>query len=378
MQKRVATTKTLTRDKSQYGLIIAEKEHAGLTPDLSLELEEQAEVTQTFVRFFDPRGDEKRRGPTFNYARVFTYCQVIRTFEHTLQSTMQKISNRETCQGANNAEPPQGQDFLKQLDGHAEQIESYCGLGRTNYHIHAYPEWHEVPVFIWKGIAFSAGLSVYLQWGTTGAAMMIAYLTPTVGLGCRSGSYMIYGAAATVSWFLLAISSLFSHSAMLRHQREMQKFRLTADSAAHTPSDGARNINGTHAQANGDMELDQTSSRPEPNPPQTNSKLQSENRRSKWDWIPVRALAALTRYIGKPLAVANAFFLLAISLLEFLGGYENCWCKSVAAGLGSNGWIVLFKTPKDLEQAARIPWAMGVVFSILVCLSSFGVFWGAM
>lgn len=291
---------------------------------------------------------------------------------------MRKICNRESCLGANNAEPPQGQNSLIQLDGHAEHIETYCGLGRTSYHIHAYPEWSEIPSFIWKGIAFSAGLALYLQWGTTGAAMMIAYLTPTVGLGCRSGGYMIYGAAATVSWFLLAISSLFSHSAMLRYQREMQRSQATVSSTIHTASDGARTLNGANAQPDGDIEFNQISSRFESNAPPNRAIPQSLKRSSKWDWVPVRALAAITRYIGKPLAVANAFFLLAISLLEFLGGYENCWCKSVAARLGSDGWIVLFKTPKDLEQAARIPWAMGVVFSILVCLSSFGVFWGGM
>ena len=189
---------------------------------------------------------------------------------------------------------------------------------------------------------------------------------------------MIYGAAATVSWFLLAISSLFSHSAMLRYQREMQRSQATVSSTIHTASDGARTLNGANAQPNGDMEFNQISSRFESNAPPNRAIPKSLKRSSKWDWVPVRALAAITRYIGKPLAVANAFFLLAISLLEFLGGYENCWCKSVAARLGSDGWIVLFKTPKDLEQAARIPWAMGVVFSILVCLSSFGVFWGGM
>jgi hypothetical protein len=47
---------------------------------------------------------------------------------------------------------------------------------------------------------------------------MMAYLTPTVGLGCRSGGYLIYGVGATVSWALIICSFLLSHTVSLRYQ----------------------------------------------------------------------------------------------------------------------------------------------------------------
>lgn len=347
-------------------------------PCTSLESEDLTEDMQGPNGFFNLRGDEKRRGPTFNYARVFTYCQVIRTFEHALKNTMENVCNRRTCSGE---DPVNGQDFKQQLRGNAEQTEAYCGLGKPHDRIYAYPEWDEIPVFIWKGLAFSAGLAMFLQWGTTGAAMMIAYLTPTKGLGCRTGGYLIYGVVATVSWFLLATSALFSHSAMLRYQRKMQKTHTVINASAITPSDVAHDLDRTSEaaeEANGHIRLGQRKSSTALTSTQVFSTTRSPEGRNKWDWLPVRVIAAIMRYIGKTLAVGNGFFLVAISLLEFVGGYENCWCKTDSPGLGEAGWVLLFKSSKDLEQAARLPWAMGVTFSILVCLSSFGVFWGAM
>ncbi|KAJ7728642.1 hypothetical protein B0H16DRAFT_1211656, partial [Mycena metata] len=57
---------------------------------------------------------------------------------------------------------------------------------------------------------------VILQWGTTGAAVFVAYWTPSIGIGCRSGSYLIYGVAATLSWIILVLSHLLLHEAMRR------------------------------------------------------------------------------------------------------------------------------------------------------------------
>ncbi|KAK4451197.1 hypothetical protein QBC34DRAFT_401507 [Podospora aff. communis PSN243] len=53
-------------------------------------------------------------------------------------------------------------------------------------------------------------------------AIIIAYmyLTDVKGLGCRSGSYVIYGIAGTVAFLLLFASTIFSHAAMLKIQEQ--------------------------------------------------------------------------------------------------------------------------------------------------------------
>lgn len=41
-----------------------------------------------------------------------------------------------------------------------------------------------------------------LIWWDIGMAIMISFNIPTVGIGCRSGSYIIYGLLSTIPWFL--------------------------------------------------------------------------------------------------------------------------------------------------------------------------------
>ena len=329
-----------TRSKNQRGLVVAHKGESGLIPYTSYAARSQMENSDHISPICNPRGDEKRRGPVFNYARVFTYSHLIQTVIQALKTTVENIRAGKTCSGDENGSKWKGKDYMSQLSGDAVQTEAYCGLGQSSHELYAYPEWSEIPSSTWISMGFSAVLAIFLQWGTTGAALMIAYLTPTMGLGCRSGGYLLYGINATISWLLLAASSLFSHSAMLRYQREKQKeVALPTGEPSHARRSMCALIS---------------------------------------DMVSVRGLAALTRYFGKALAVANAFLLVAISLFEFTGGFNNCWCYADTVGLGDAGWVVLFKTARDLEQAAKVPWAMGIALSIFVCLFSLWVFWSGL
>ena len=52
--------------------------------------------------------------------------------------------------------------------------------------------------------------ALILQCGTTAAAAVIIVFTPTVGLGCRSLGYLIYGGLAIVIMFLAILSTIFA------------------------------------------------------------------------------------------------------------------------------------------------------------------------
>ena len=321
-----------TESKNQRGLVVVDKRSSGLTPQTRRTPQLPPEEYQRISQFFNIRGDEKRRGPAFNYARTFTYCHLIRTITQALQTTIDNICDRNTCSGEHEF---QEQGYRAGLLGNGADTEAYCGLDSPDREIYAYPEWSEIPSEIWIGIGFSAILALVLQWGTTGAALMIAYLTPTKGLGCRSGAYLLYGTNATVAWSLLAMSSLFSHSAMLRYQNEKQKEPL-ANARAAQANGAAFHSNGTGERVNDMIPLVPLGSSA-----QSRSSSQPRRRISAaiWNRVPVRGLAAVTRYFGKFLAVANAFFLVAVSLFEFTGGFDNCWCKSDTVGCENlAGW----------------------------------------
>ena len=61
--------------------------------------------------------------------------------------------------------------------------------------------------------------ALVLQCGTTAAAAIVAVFTPTVGLGCRSLGYILYGGIALLILFLTIISTLLARISETRNER---------------------------------------------------------------------------------------------------------------------------------------------------------------
>ena len=280
----------------------------------------------------DISGDERRRGPIYNYSRVFTWWQCATSVDEAMEATMTSIEAGGTCQTRQPWDTARKAE--DNLAGDSLQTARYCGL--TTNSIHAYPKWSDIPADVWKRMITAALMGIFVQWGTTGPAIVIAYTTPVQGFGCRSGAYTLYGSLGVAAWFFLTISMLLSHGAMLRYQ----------EVHANNPMiDLRKNVNG-----------------------------QNQYKRT-WPHTFICAAAVVTRYLGKTIAVCNAIWILLSSLFEYIGGFDNCWCKGDVLGLGDRGWVVLYKTAGELAQAAQTPWATGVATSILVCVFSFSFFW---
>jgi hypothetical protein len=60
------------------------------------------------------------------------------------------------------------------------------------------------------GWYFTAFVALFLVWIEIGMAILLAYNTPTIGLGCWSGSFLMYGILSTASWFLQLFNSRVS------------------------------------------------------------------------------------------------------------------------------------------------------------------------
>lgn len=288
-------------------------------------------------------GDERLEGPIFNYARVFTWWQLARTIESATATTLTALASGKTCKPG--PEKPAGSSWNytkrpeENLAGDSYATAQYCGLDLGRAPIMAYPEWSEIAAEVWKRIFVAALFAVFVQWGTTGPGILIAYYTPTKGIGCRSGGYALYGGFATLVWILLTASMFFSHAALLRYQREHRN-TPTIDFRKHTTgSRGAQGYTRT------------------------------------WGHSALCGAAVLTRVLGKLVAALNAFWLVLSSLLEYTGVYDRCYCKGDQLGLGGNGWLVLFKTDAELAQFATTPWAGGVAMTIIVCFITYFFFW---
>ncbi|KAJ7189625.1 hypothetical protein GGX14DRAFT_383016 [Mycena pura] len=245
---------------------------------------------------FDVRGDERREGPIFNYARVLTWFAFSEHVEGAFRTALERFQTHAA------------------IPLTMEEAAEHCGF-QPRQDLIAFTAWSEIPQFAIKRMVMAGLVALALQWGTTGAAIFVAYNTPAVGIGCRSGSYLIYGIAATASWLMLVFSSFVSHALMQRLERN--------------PSRRVGILGG---------------------------------------------LAVITRLLGKTIAVSNAAWLIASSVLEDIGFFQTCWCQTDAFQYHENGWTPVFKGSSDLRDVASGIWIGGFIWSTVVCIIIAGIF----
>ena len=131
---------------------------------------------------------------------------------------------------------------------------------------------------------FNASIfALVIQCGTTAAAAIIIVFTPTVGLGCRSTGYVIYGGLSIVILFLTIVSTIFA--------------RL------------------------------------------------SETRLGKTTVFSIKGLTAFIaitlRRISLLLAFINSTGLIVLSCFQFSHFLDNCYCNASVLGRGTDSYIII-------------------------------------
>jgi hypothetical protein len=315
---------------------------------------------------FSVAGDEKQEGPAFNYARIFTWWNMASRLNRALEVTDENLSMRLDLNL--NAVPRDMKFKQRDLKGDVLAVSRYCGLAHNTRNpdgpaiepeqTNEYPSWNQLDSAFYQRIVVAVLIALYVQWGTTSAAIIIAYLTEVVGLGCRSGGYILYGVLATLAFFFLFLSSIFSHAAMLRHEV--------------LQIDGVENLYERREK------LNQVSSEEQSIASFGKGDLRRSGVRPRRLTIghkTLRVCAVLTRLLGRLLAVANTIWIILSSIWELVGFYNNCWCDATYLSKGVGGWVILFIKTSDMATAAAAPWAGGVFLSVFVGATSCAVFW---
>jgi hypothetical protein len=191
--------------------------------------------------------------------------------------------------------------------GDLEQVINYCTSTSPNKRSHWGPD-------VWSRLLNASLAALMLQWGTAGAAIIIAWFTPTIGLGCRSGSYLVYAGASTVIWILLVISSILTHF-------------LTSPT----------------------------------------SRIWSVN--EQWSRLRsfVRLVAITCRRLGKLIAAANAIWIVVACTLQLSGFFNQCYCNSNVPWLGGRAYNIISSSSSLLRL-----W----ICSLLLAWGSAGLFVG--
>ena len=152
------------------------------------------------------------------------------------------------------------------------------------------------PVFatgVFQRVVFATILAIGLQWGTTGAAILIHLNTPPKGIGCRGLTFIAYGAIGTVAFLLLLFSSVLAHLIRRQNAREKRSYLKTF----------------------------------------------------------IGCVAALARWLGKFIAIINGFGILASCIAQFAGVYDNCFCSSTTFVGNSNRVVAFPPSPSDIMQS---------------------------
>jgi len=164
-----------------------------------------------------------------------------------------------------------------------------------------------------RTMAYAALLALLLQFGTTGAAVIIIIYTPTVGLGCRSLGYIFYGGLSVIIMFLTILSTILARFSETRKDNSFPKWF------------------------------------------------------SKYSAIVIRCTCMA-------LAVLNSVEMIALCCLQFSNFLANCYCNSSVLGNGTNTYIVIIVT--KLIPTMKYVRAYGIataVGSISVFIISLGL-----
>jgi hypothetical protein len=180
--------------------------------------------------------DAARTAPVFNYARIWEWSSVVemvaQAFEHADRKARRHVpvDSRKEWVHSEHKHPT---DRRRNRTGTIGQVQAYCGLPAQG---DGEPV-RSIPSGVWGRILIASVFALALQWGSTGSAAINLIFTPTTGLGCRSGAYILYGIISTMIWLALLLSSYLAHYAKVRHNDSVapcsrfNAFRLAKGSA---------------------------------------------------------------------------------------------------------------------------------------------------
>ncbi|KAJ7198807.1 hypothetical protein GGX14DRAFT_536624 [Mycena pura] len=247
--------------------------------------------------------DEQCSPPIYNYARFLPWVQAVEEVYHVFEEASARTERHLSVNPLIpwKRENKTGKVGSANRSGTSAQVEAYVRPANP------------VPRSRWGPDVFSrffvsSLLALALTWSTTGAAVIVVWFTPTRGLGCRSGAYLLYGALSTLVWMLLVTSSTLAHYS---------------------------------AQPTLDVEG-----------------LLSYTRASR----VAGSLAIALRRMGKLLATVNAVWIVLACIFQFSSFFDRCYCNSSVLGLGRAAYDVVDLVPADIS-IMKSAWIGGIVLA---------------
>jgi len=275
--------------------------------------------------------DELCTAPIFNYARFFswTHCveEVAEAFYHASARANSKfpVYGEKMWSYEGEVHHIPGLILPQNRRGSLEDVIEYCSPD-------SYDLWTpRLPDGTLKRFAMASCVALALQLCTGGGAMIVNARTPTtgmdngqlcsyisllnmlIGLGCRTGSYLLYTAASIVIWAIMVSSSVLAYYSTNR-----------------------------------------TSHLYDPNTSTTSQRVAAQ-------------LSVILRRFGKILAAMNAVWIVTICIFQFINFFNRCLCNSSVWSRGvENAFMVVKLLPED-HSSIVAGWSIGVATASVAC-----------
>ncbi|KAJ7062012.1 hypothetical protein C8F01DRAFT_122403 [Mycena amicta] len=250
--------------------------------------------------------DEHHSAPIYNYARFLPWSMAVETVY---------VAFREASERSENYRPVNSDAGWKKGDrtirvrpenrtGSFDQIAAYVQTRPAEIDPPRRSRWGTGAV---SRFLLASVLALGLTCGTTGAAILVAFFTPTKGLACRSGSYLIYGVVSTLIWVLLVISS-----ALAQYSSLIPSYK---DRYIHTRSTRFAGI-----------------------------------------------IAIILRRSAKVLAALNFVWVILACLFQFSSFFDRCYCNSSVFYWREMAYTVISVSASDVAKL-NTPWIAGVALA---------------
>jgi len=280
--------------------------------------------TRSTILGFPIGGDELADGPFYNYARCWTWSELSR-------KTIQAFIDAERLRQMHRPDGNPSQSIPDRYQTDTQDSETTSPLTRVFRESVGTRGKHPNMRATWPRRVKAFGMACVLHGIFGWSAFMIDYMTPTIGIGCRAFICMTYSIVSLSSCVFLILASECSDawsSQCERYQSRIERIPFESD---HQWTDGSP----SNYLAAGSVSL---------------------------------------RLLGKTLAILNAVFIVFGCILEFVGLYESCFCKSTYFGLRERAYVSFLSTAESV-QIARPYWYGGAGAAIsAVLIICFGYF----
>jgi len=247
--------------------------------------------------------DAARTAPVFNYARIWGWWRIVEMIAQAFEHAGEQAGEHVPVNGSGQWVLPRDKYSTAQPEnrtGTVQQVRAYCGFpGEAPV--------QSVPPGEWTRAFIASVFALGLQWGITGSAVITVVFTPTTGLGCRSGSYILYGIVSTMIWLALLLSSYLAHCAE------------TWCSGVPDPGFNSANL--------------------------------------------AKGLATFLRRLSVFAAGCNALGIVLICVFQFSNFYSTCYCNSSVLGRGSKAAYSILATGNFGYDQMKGGWIGGVVLA---------------